>query len=109
MGNAVEAASRDLAPALGGQPQTENDPPILHQFTAEINQATEFLRVQTSRVRNHTDCMVGAEPETENKGDGCVDAVQPTIESLAQAIRDLHQGTGQLSRQMDRLEAHRLT
>ena len=109
MGNEATTASRDLAPALGGQPHSQDDPPILHQFTSEISQATEFLRIQTGRVRNHTDCMVGSEPETERKEDGAVECVQPTIESLATAIRDLHTGTAKLSQQLDRLEAHRLT
>lgn len=110
MGNGTEAAqSREMAPALGGQPTTQDDPPILHQFTSEINQATEFLRIQTQRLRMHTDSMCGAEVENEGKAEEGLDHVRPTIEELATAIRDLHNGTSKLSAQLDRLERHKLT
>jgi uncharacterized protein YoxC len=105
-----KAASRELAPAISNRETTEKDPTILEQFASEISQATEYLRHQTDRIRMHTDRMVGAEPqpEDERKTDG-LDHVRPTIEGLAQAIRDLHNSTGQLSAQLDRLEGHRLT
>ena len=109
MGNAEVATAREMAPAITGRERSDNDPPIMEQLTNEIGQATSFIDQQTCRVRNHTDRIFGPEPQQEKGEDKApVAEVRPSMDLLGLAIRKLHNATGELSQQIDRLESHRL-
>ena len=105
----AQTEGRELAPAISNRETSESDPSILEQYATEIQQATEFVRHQVDRLRMHTDRMVGAEPESEGPAEKPMESVMPTIEQVAQAIRDLHNMNTRMSAQLDRLEGHRLT
>ncbi len=106
----VARASRELAPAVTGRERSDNDPPVMEQLTSEIQQATNFIDTQMCRVRNHTDRIFGSEPQQEKGEDDCekIAEVRPSMELLGAAIRHLHNSSGELCKQIDRLEAHRL-
>lgn len=105
----VAGPSRELAPAITGRERADNDPPVMEQLTSEIRQATSFIDTQTCRVRAHTDRMFGSQPQSEEEdATDKIAEVRPQIEILGEAIRHLHNATGELSQQMDRLEGHRL-
>jgi len=107
--NGEERTCREPAPAVTGREHAPQDPPIMEQWINEIDQATSYVRVQTSKIRQHADSMFGPEPVCEERIDkGPIEEVRPYFDKISNAIMGLHKATGDLNAQIDRLEAHRL-
>jgi len=103
-------SERQLAPALTGREQSDQDPPVMEQWVNEIRQATERVDSQMCRLRNYTDSIFGSQPidEPGNAKEPGVAEVVPHYDIVGRTIRDLHKANDRLTEQLDRLEGHRL-
>lgn len=103
-------ASREIAPAVSGREADAKDPPIMEQWVAEIKQATNYIQTQMCRLRQHSDAIFGSQPVNEKEQEDLskVAEVRPHYDLMAVAIRDLHNMSGELNEQIERLEGHRL-
>ncbi len=105
-----DGAKRALASAVAGRELDTKDPPIMEQWCNEIDQAASYIQTQMCRLRNNTDSLFGAQPvnETTATDQEKMAEVRPHYDRMAESIRHLHNATGELNDELERLEGHRL-